>query len=76
MTIPADAVQGCVLQPTYRIERDRPVVHLFGRLDDGNTFLIRDDRQRPSFWIRADDERRGQSKKKGRRLACFLKAPL
>ncbi len=49
--------RGFVLQPTYRILNDRPVVHIFGKLDDGNTFLIRDNRQRPSFWIRESDAR-------------------
>jgi DNA polymerase II len=31
------------------------VVHLHGRLEDGGTFLVRDDRQRPHFYIRASD---------------------
>lgn len=57
MTTHLEPLQGFVLQPTYRILNDRPVVHIFGRLDDGNTFLVRDNRQRPSFWIRSSDER-------------------
>jgi DNA polymerase-2 len=32
-----------------------PVVHLYGRADDGTTFLVRDDCQRPRFYIRARD---------------------
>jgi len=32
-----------------------PVVHLHGRLEDGGTFLVRDDRQRPHFYIRTSD---------------------
>lgn len=32
-----------------------PVVHLYGRLEDGGTFLVRDDRQRPHFYVRAGD---------------------
>ncbi|MEE2776565.1 MAG: DNA polymerase II [Acidobacteriota bacterium] len=43
--------RGLILQPTYRIENERPVVHLFGKLDSGKTFLVRDDRQRPHFFI-------------------------
>ena len=29
----SQAVRGFILQPTYRIESGRPVVHLFGRPD-------------------------------------------
>ena len=54
----SQAVRGYILQPTYRIESGRPVVHLFGRLEDGQSFLIRDDRLSPSFWIRQDDSER------------------
>ncbi|MEM6456605.1 MAG: DNA polymerase domain-containing protein [Acidobacteriota bacterium] len=31
------------------------MVHLFGRLDDGTPFLVRDDRATPHFFIRRDD---------------------
>lgn len=52
-------VRGFILQASYRVQtlsdaRRVPVVHLYGRLDDGNTFLLRDFRQRPHFYIRAD----------------------
>jgi DNA polymerase-2 len=30
-------------------------VHLYGRLENGGTFLVRDDRQRPHFYVRAPD---------------------
>jgi DNA polymerase II len=32
-----------------------PVVHLHGRLEGGGAFLVRDDRQRPHFYVRASD---------------------
>ena len=32
-----------------------PVVQLYGRLEEGGAFLVRDDRQRPHFYIRARD---------------------
>ncbi len=47
--------RGFILQPTYRVERGRPVVHLHGRLEDGAPFLVRETRQRPRFWIRRTD---------------------
>lgn len=52
-------VRGFILQASYRVQtladaRRVPVVHLYGRLDNGNTFLLRDFRQRPHFYIRAD----------------------
>src|ERR1700688_223126 len=59
------AAQGFILQASYRVlagpdGRRTPVVHLYGRLQDGATFLVRDDRQRPHFYIRTlDAERAG-----------------
>ncbi len=48
-------LRGFILHPTYRIEGGRPVVHLYGRLESGESFLIRDDRLRPYFFVRAAD---------------------
>jgi len=42
---------GFVLQASYRILGSRPVVHLFGRLTTGETFLVRDSQQIPHFYI-------------------------
>jgi DNA polymerase-2 len=52
--------RGFILQASYRIVpaeggARRTVVHLYGRLEDGGTFLVRDDRQRPQFYVRAAD---------------------
>ena len=47
----AASAEGFVLQPTYRIESGRAVVHLYGRLRNGSPFLLRDDRCRPHFYI-------------------------
>jgi DNA polymerase-2 len=47
------AVRGFILHPTYRIEAGRAVVHLFGRLETGDSFLVRDSRSTPYFFIRA-----------------------
>ena len=53
-------VRGFILQPTYRIESGRAVVHLFGKLETGESFLVRDGRLVPHFWVRAaDGERAG-----------------
>ncbi|MBT6277736.1 MAG: DNA polymerase II, partial [Chromatiales bacterium] len=52
---------GHILEATYRVSNGVPVVHLFGRGDDGSTFLVRDHRQRPHFYVRLTDaERAGQ----------------
>ncbi|MCG6921884.1 MAG: DNA polymerase II [Acidobacteria bacterium] len=48
-------LRGFVLQPTYRVESGRPVVHLYGRLEDGRTFLVRDGRLVPHFYVEARD---------------------
>ncbi|HET7202658.1 MAG TPA: DNA polymerase II [Steroidobacteraceae bacterium] len=58
--------RGFITQATYRVGaagadgRRRPVVHLHGRLEDGKSFLVRDDRQRPHFYIRARDTERAR----------------
>ena len=58
-------VRGFILQATYRVsapEQGRvPVVHLYGRLEDGSTFRVRDDRQRPHFYVRAADAERASA---------------
>ncbi len=38
-----------------------PVVHVYGRLEQGGTFLLRDDRQRPHFFVRTGDAARVQA---------------
>ena len=59
-------VRGFILQASYRIlprpggERT-PVIHIYGRLADGATFLVRDDRQSPHFYIRASDAERARA---------------
>jgi DNA polymerase-2 len=58
--------RGFILQSSYRLvsrpDGQRfPVVHIYGRLESGGTFLIRDDRQRPHFFIRAADAERARA---------------
>jgi DNA polymerase-2 len=55
------AFRGFVLQPTYRILHGRPVVHLYGRLEDGRPFLVRDSRQVPRFYVAAADAPRARA---------------
>jgi DNA polymerase-2 len=60
---PLIKTRGVILQASYRVVtqpggRRVPVVHLYGRLEDGGTFLVRDDRQQPHFYIRAADAAR------------------
>ena len=45
--------RGFILQPTYRVEDGRPVVHLYGTLEDGRSFLVRDRRTVPHFYVEA-----------------------
>src|SRR5687767_9355603 len=58
--------RGFILQASYRVSAEPhgarvPVVHIYGRLENGDTFLVRDDRQRPHFYIRAADVARARS---------------
>lgn len=52
---PPETIRGFILQPTYRIAGGRPVVHLYGRLETGETFLVRDRRQVARFYVRSRD---------------------
>jgi DNA polymerase-2 len=52
--------RGFILQPTYRVESGRPVVHLYGRLEDGRPFLVRDRRAVPRFHIEKKDAERAR----------------
>ncbi|HEY8508400.1 MAG TPA: hypothetical protein VIL32_08595, partial [Steroidobacteraceae bacterium] len=58
-------IRGFILQASYRITSTPagrvPVVHLYGQVEGGGTFLVRDHRQRPHFYIRAADAERAQS---------------
>ncbi len=49
--------RGFILQPTYEIRRNRPVVQLFGRLEEGEPFLVEDTRFRPYFHAGESAER-------------------
>ena len=49
--------RGFILQPTYEIRRNRPVVQLFGRLEEGDPFLVEDTRFRPYFHAGESAER-------------------
>ncbi len=58
--------RGFILQTTYRVQAGAdggrvPVIHIYGRLEDGRAFLVRDDRQRPHFYIRAADVERARA---------------
>ncbi|HEY3655321.1 MAG TPA: DNA polymerase II [Steroidobacteraceae bacterium] len=59
-------LRGFILQSSYRVVsrpngQRIPVVHIYGRSEAGGTFLIRDDRQRPHFFIRAADAERARA---------------
>jgi DNA polymerase-2 len=51
-------VEGCILQASYRVRAGIPVIHLYGRLTDGRSFLVRDARIRPAFFVLAADRAR------------------
>jgi DNA polymerase II len=76
---------GFILQATYRVVSESngrrvPVVVVYGRLEDGGTFLVRDFRQRPHFYIRAADAERaltqGAPQPQGTNKQTFDGAPV
>lgn len=61
-----NTARGFILQASYRVANRPdgarvPVIHIYGRLEDGGTFLVRDDRQRPQFFVRAADAQRART---------------
>lgn len=63
---PVTKLRGFILQASYRVVsgpgRPRvPVIHVYGRLEDGGTFLVREHRQRPHFYIRTQDVQRASA---------------
>ena len=52
------SARGFILQASYRLQDGAPVVHLYGKLEGGETFLVRDRRQTPHFHIRREDAAR------------------
>lgn len=54
--------RGFILQPTYRVESGRAVVHLYGRLEDGRSFLVRDTRLVPHFYVASEDAERARER--------------
>ena len=52
--------RGFILQASYRIRDGGPVVHLYGVLEGGGTFLVRDGRETPHFYVRREDAARAR----------------
>ena len=48
-------MRGFILQSSYRVEAGRSSIVLFGRSEDGGTFVVRDDRQKPCLFVAARD---------------------
>ncbi|MEK7283572.1 MAG: DNA polymerase II, partial [Acidobacteriota bacterium] len=58
---------------TYRMEGGRPVVHLFGRLEDGRSFLVRDRRPVPYFFVREADAATARERGAARQSPAVLR---
>ena len=63
-----EAARGFILQATYRIENGAPVVHLYGVLEGGGSFLVRDRREIPHFYVRREDAARARDLGAARQL--------
>jgi DNA polymerase-2 len=53
--------RGFILHSTYRTEGGRPVIHLFGVSEQGQSFVVRDTRMRPSFFLATADLPRAEA---------------
>ena len=63
-----EAARGFILQATYRVENGAPVVHLYGVLEGGGSFLVRDRREIPRFYVRREDAARARELGAARQL--------
>lgn len=61
-----ESFRGFLLQSNYRIENGKPVLYLYGRLENRQSFLVRESRQQPHFLIRDKDV--GHPALRGRRI--------
>ena len=50
-----EPARGFILQASYRVQGAAAVVYLYGVLEGGGSFLVRDHRQTPHFYIRRRD---------------------
>ncbi len=64
--------RGFLLQPTYRVRANAPVVQLFGVLEDGAPFLVEDDRFRPYFFVHPEQARLFAQDRRARVEPCDL----
>src|SRR5262245_52197042 len=67
--------RGFILPASYRVVPQpgggsMPVVHLDGRFEEGRNFLVRDDRQRPHFYIREADVDRAMALRAPKPKVC------
>lgn len=53
-------MKGFIVQPTYNVRDNKPVVHLFGKLENGDSFLLKQDFQ-PYFFIKEEDVKKAES---------------
>jgi DNA polymerase-2 len=65
-TVEGEGLRGFILQPTYTIEDGVPIVELYGVLENGESFLFRDRRQKPAFYV--EDAQADQAMALGARL--------
>jgi len=66
---PIPTFRGFILHPSYRVESGIPVLQLYGRLEDGRAFLVRDRRLVPRFYVEKADAERARAKGALRQLA-------
>ncbi len=67
------AERGFILHPTYRLEGGRPVVHLFGRLESGESFQVRETRLTPYFFVCAADAEAARARGAARQSSTDLR---
>ena len=54
------SVVGFIVHPTWCVRASIPEIHLYGRLNSGETFLIIDTRTQPGFYLRVSEAVRGR----------------
>ncbi|MEK6868035.1 MAG: hypothetical protein AABX98_04380, partial [Nanoarchaeota archaeon] len=52
-------MKGFIIDPTYRIRENKAYVYLFGRLENGESFLTINE-TRPYFFIKKSDKKKAE----------------
>ncbi|MBR9676524.1 DNA polymerase II [Candidatus Woesearchaeota archaeon] len=69
-------MRGYIVYPTYKLENNRPVIHLFGRLENGESFEVIDNSSKPYFFIKEEHAKKVKAQAEKTTLKTFDGEPV